>query len=103
MAATNRPEILDKALLRAGRFDRQIVVDKPDLTDRIAILKLHSKGMQLDNDVDLSTVAKRTPGFVGADLSNIANEAAIMAARGGRDSVSMADFEAAIDRVRAGP
>ncbi|PPD31602.1 MAG: cell division protein FtsH [Methylomonas sp.] len=103
MAATNRPEILDKALLRAGRFDRQIVVDKPDLTDRIAILKLHSKGMQLDNDVDLSTVAKRTPGFVGADLSNIANEAAIMAARGGRDSVSMADFEAAIDRVMAGP
>ena len=103
MAATNRPEILDKALLRAGRFDRQIVVDKPDLADRIAILKLHSKGMQLDIDVDLSTVAKRTPGFVGADLSNIANEAAIMAARAGRDSVNMTDFEAAIDRVMAGP
>jgi cell division protease FtsH len=103
MAATNRPEILDKALLRAGRFDRQIVVDKPDLTDRIAILKLHSKGMKLDSDIDLSTVAKRTPGFVGADLSNIANEAAIMAARSGRETVSMADFEAAIDRVMAGP
>ncbi|OAI14327.1 cell division protein FtsH [Methylomonas lenta] len=103
MAATNRPEILDKALLRAGRFDRQIVVDKPDLIDRIAILKLHSKAMQLDPDVDLDTVAKRTPGFVGADLSNIANEAAILAARGERDSVSMADFEAAIDRVMAGP
>lgn len=103
MAATNRPEILDKALLRAGRFDRQIVVDKPDLHDRIEILKLHSKAMQLDKDVDLTTVAKRTPGFVGADLSNIANEAAILAARGGRDTVTMADFEAAIDRVMAGP
>ncbi|AEG01650.1 ATP-dependent zinc metalloprotease FtsH [Methylomonas methanica] len=103
MAATNRPEILDKALLRAGRFDRQIVVDKPDLADRIAILKLHSKAMQLAIDVDLETVAKRTPGFVGADLSNIANEAAILAARGGRDSVNMGDFEAAIDRVMAGP
>ncbi|MGY6274899.1 ATP-dependent zinc metalloprotease FtsH [Methylomonas sp. MgM2] len=103
MAATNRPEILDKALLRAGRFDRQIVVEKPDLQDRIAILKLHSKGMQLAQDVDLATVAKRTPGFVGADLSNIANESAILAARGGRDTVGMADFEAAIDRVMAGP
>lgn len=103
MAATNRPEILDKALLRAGRFDRQIVVDKPDLHDRIEILQLHSKAMQLDKDVDLATVAKRTPGFVGADLSNIANEAAILAARGGRDTVTMADFEAAIDRVMAGP
>jgi cell division protease FtsH len=103
IAATNRPEILDKALLRAGRFDRQIVVDKPDLLDRIAILKLHSKSMQLAQDIDLTTVAKRTPGFVGADLSNIANEAAIMAARSGRDTVNMADFEAAIDRVMAGP
>lgn len=103
MAATNRPEILDKALLRAGRFDRQIVVDKPDLHDRIEILKLHSKAMQLDKDIDMATVAKRTPGFVGADLSNIANEAAIMAARGGRDTVTMGDFEAAIDRVMAGP
>ena len=103
MAATNRPEILDKALLRAGRFDRQIVVDKPDLTDRIAILKIHSKAMQLDKDVDLAVVAKRTPGFVGADLSNIANEAAILAARSGRNTVTMVDFEAAIDRIMAGP
>lgn len=103
MAATNRPEILDKALMRAGRFDRQIVVDKPDLHDRIEILKLHSKAMSLDKAVDLTTVAKRTPGFVGADLSNIANEAAILAARAGRDTVSMNDFEAAIDRVMAGP
>ncbi len=103
MAATNRPEILDKALLRAGRFDRQIVVDKPDLQDRIAILTLHCRGMQLDAGVDLATVARRTPGFVGADLSNIANEAAIMAARGDRTTVSMPDFEAAIDRVMAGP
>lgn len=103
MAATNRPEILDKALLRAGRFDRQIVVDKPDLHDRVEILKLHCKAMSLDKDVDITTVAKRTPGFVGADLSNIANEAAILAARGGRDSVNMSDFEAAIDRVMAGP
>ncbi|WP_150048944.1 ATP-dependent zinc metalloprotease FtsH [Methylomonas rhizoryzae] len=103
MAATNRPEILDKALLRAGRFDRQIVVDKPDLLDRMAILKLHSKAMQLAKDVDLATVAKRTPGFVGADLSNIANEAAILAARNEREQVTMADFEAAIDRILAGP
>jgi cell division protease FtsH len=103
MAATNRPEILDKALLRAGRFDRQIVVDKPDLQDRIAILKLHCKSMSLEENIDLSIVAKRTPGFVGADLSNIANEAAILAARSGRDTVTMVDFEAAIDRVMAGP
>ncbi|MGZ5001018.1 MAG: ATP-dependent metallopeptidase FtsH/Yme1/Tma family protein, partial [Methylomonas sp.] len=103
MAATNRPEILDKALLRAGRFDRQIVVDKPDLQDRIEILKLHSRAMKLDKNIDLATIAKRTPGFVGADLSNIANEAAILAARDGRNTVTMADFEAAIDRVMAGP
>lgn len=103
MAATNRPEILDKALLRAGRFDRQIVVDKPDLIDRVAILALHCQAMSLADDVDLRTVAQRTPGFVGADLSNIANEAAILAARGGRETVAMADFEAAIDRVMAGP
>ncbi|MGR8933369.1 MAG: ATP-dependent zinc metalloprotease FtsH [Gammaproteobacteria bacterium] len=103
MAATNRPEILDKALLRSGRFDRQIVVDKPDMVDRVAILKLHTQKMQLSKDADLSIVAKRTPGFVGADLSNIANEAAILAARVGRDTVTMEDFEEAIDRVMAGP
>jgi cell division protease FtsH len=103
MAATNRPEVLDKALLRAGRFDRQIVVDKPDLRDRTAILRLHTKGMTLGADVDLNVVAQRTPGFVGADLANIANEAAIRAVRHGHDVVTMPDFEEAIDRVIAGP
>jgi len=103
MAATNRPEILDKALLRAGRFDRQIVVDKPDLEARVAILEIHTKGMTLGPDVDLRVVAQRTPGFVGADLANIANEAAILAVRENHDAISMADYEAAIDRVIAGP
>jgi cell division protease FtsH len=103
MAATNRPEILDKALLRAGRFDRQIVVDKPDLTDREAILRLHTRGMKLAEDVDPRIIAQRTPGFVGADLANIANEAAIRALRHGHAAVNMADFEEAIDRVVAGP
>ena len=103
MAATNRPEILDKALLRAGRFDRQIVVDKPDLKDREEILQIHVRNLKLAKDVDLKVVAQRTPGFVGADLANIANEAAILAARKNRDAVTMSDFEAAIDRVIAGP
>jgi cell division protease FtsH len=103
MAATNRPEILDKALLRAGRFDRQIVVDKPDLEERILILKLHASKLKLADDVDLRVVAQRTPGFVGADLANIANEAAIHALRYNQNTITMADFEAAIDRVIAGP
>ncbi|MBS1213319.1 MAG: ftsH [Proteobacteria bacterium] len=103
MAATNRPEILDKALLRSGRFDRQIVVDKPGLEDRVEILKLHTKDMKLGTDINLRVVAQRTPGFVGADLANVANEAAIMAVRENRDSVAMVDFEAAIDRVLTGP
>lgn len=103
MAATNRPEILDKALLRAGRFDRQIIVDKPDLEARTAILALHTSKMKLADDVDLKVVAQRTPGFVGADLANIANEAAIRAVRKGHDAITMADFEEAIDRVIAGP
>jgi cell division protease FtsH len=103
MAATNRPEILDKALLRAGRFDRQIIVDKPDLEARLAILKLHTKGMKIAADVDLRVVAQRTPGFVGADLENIANEAAIGAVREKRTQITMVDFEAAIDRIIAGP
>ncbi|HFE39167.1 MAG TPA: ATP-dependent metallopeptidase FtsH/Yme1/Tma family protein [Gammaproteobacteria bacterium] len=103
MAATNRPEILDKALLRAGRFDRQIVVDKPDLEARLAILNLHTQKIKMADDVDLRVVAQRTPGFVGADLANIANEAAILAVRYEHDAVNMADFEAAIDRVIAGP
>ncbi|MGZ8136234.1 MAG: ATP-dependent zinc metalloprotease FtsH [Methylococcaceae bacterium] len=103
MAASNRPEVLDKALLRAGRFDRQIVVDKPDLQDRIEILKLHTRKMTLSENVDISVVAKRTPGLVGADLANIANEAAIIATRFDRNQVEMVDFESAIDRILAGP
>jgi len=103
MAATNRPEILDKALLRAGRFDRQILVDKPDLKEREAILKLHARKLRLADDVDFSVIAKRTPGFVGADLENICNEAAIHALRRKADKITMEDFEAAIDRVIAGP
>ncbi|MGM8226235.1 ATP-dependent zinc metalloprotease FtsH [Cellvibrio sp. ARAG 10.3] len=103
MAATNRPEILDKALLRAGRFDRQIVVDKPDLVAREKILRLHARKLILADDVDLNVVAQRTPGFVGADLANITNEAAILAVRHNHEAVTMADFEAAIDRVIAGP
>lgn len=103
MAATNRPEVLDKALLRSGRFDRQIVVDKPDLQDRVEILKLHTKALTLAKNIDLSIVARRTPGLVGADLANIANEAAIMATRVGHDKVEKEDFESAIDRILAGP
>ncbi len=103
MAATNRPEILDKALLRAGRFDRQIVVDKPDLQDRVKILQLHTRRMQLASDVDLDIIGRRTPGLVGADLSNIANEAAILAARNNQTEVTMDNFEDAIDRILAGP
>ncbi|RMG29592.1 MAG: ATP-dependent metallopeptidase FtsH/Yme1/Tma family protein [Gammaproteobacteria bacterium] len=103
MAATNRPEILDRALLRPGRFDRQIVVDKPDLEARLAILELHTRRMKLAPDVDLRVVAQRTPGFVGADLANIANEAAIRAVRKNHEAITMEDFEEAIDRVIAGP
>ncbi|PKM11541.1 MAG: cell division protein FtsH [Gammaproteobacteria bacterium HGW-Gammaproteobacteria-3] len=103
MAATNRPEILDKALLRAGRFDRQIVVDKPDLEDRIKILKLHTQKIQMATDVDLTVVGRRTPGLVGADLANITNEAAIIAVRVKHTQVQMDDFEAAIDRILTGP
>ena len=103
MAATNRPEILDKALLRSGRFDRQIVVDKPGLEDRHAILKLHTAQMPLGADVVLSVVAQRTPGLVGADLANIVNEAAIIAVRDNAADVGMRHFEAAIDRILAGP
>ena len=102
MAATNRPEILDQALLRPGRFDRQVVVDRPDLQGRIAILQVHASDVRLAGDVDLETVARRTPGFVGADLANVLNEAALLAAREDKDSVTMADVDAAIDRIVAG-
>ncbi len=103
MAATNRPEILDKALLRAGRFDRQIVVDRPDLEAREAILRIHARRLKLADDVDLRVVAQRTPGMVGADLANVCNEAAIRAVRKGHSAVTMEDFEEAIDRIIAGP
>ncbi|MCB1748266.1 MAG: ATP-dependent metallopeptidase FtsH/Yme1/Tma family protein [Gammaproteobacteria bacterium] len=103
MAATNRPEILDQALLRAGRFDRRIPVDKPDVVAREGILRLYAERMPLTADVELHVVALRTPGFVGADLENICNEAAMHALREGRERIGLADFEAAIDRVVAGP
>jgi cell division protease FtsH len=102
MAATNRPEVLDQALLRPGRFDRQVVVDKPDLRGREAILRLHARAVVLGPRVDLGVIAARTPGFAGADLANIVNEAALLAARKEKDAVDMADFEEAIDRVVAG-
>jgi cell division protease FtsH len=102
MAATNRPEILDPALLRPGRFDRHILVDRPDIVGREAILKVHVQGVKLAKEVDLKVIAARTPGFVGADLANIVNEAALLAARKNKDQVEMDDLEEAIDRVVAG-
>src|SRR4029453_10495615 len=102
MAATNRPEVLDQALLRPGRFDRQVVVDKPDLRGREAILRLHARSVVLAPGVDLGIIAARTPGFAGADLANIVNEGALLAARKEKKAVEMADFEEAIDRVVAG-
>ncbi|HZS33169.1 MAG TPA: ATP-dependent zinc metalloprotease FtsH [Methylomirabilota bacterium] len=102
MAATNRPEILDPALLRAGRFDRQVVVDKPDVRGREAILRVHVRHVRLAADVRLQVIAARTPGFAGADLANIVNEAALLAARKGKDAVQQSDLEEAIDRVVAG-
>lgn len=102
LAATNRPEILDPALLRPGRFDRHVVVDRPDIRGREAILKVHTRAMKLDKDVDLQVLAARTPGFVGADLANLANEAALLAARRRKKAVGMAELEEAIDRIIAG-
>ena len=102
LAATNRPEILDPALLRPGRFDRQVVIDRPDVNGREKILKVHTRSVRLAPGLDLSVVAARTPGFVGADLANIVNEAALRAARLGKDVVEMMDFDEAIDRVVAG-
>lgn len=102
MAATNRPEVLDPALLRPGRFDRQVVVDRPDLKGREEILKVHIKNVKLGSDVDLKVIAARTPGFVGADLANVVNEAALLSARRDKEYVTMAEFEEAIDRVIGG-
>jgi cell division protease FtsH len=103
IAATNRPDILDPALLRPGRFDRQITVDRPDLKGREAVLKVHARNKPLDEDVDLKTIAMRTPGFSGADLENLLNEAALVAARTDKKKVGMVDVDEAIDRVIAGP
>jgi cell division protease FtsH len=102
LAATNRPEILDPALLRPGRFDRQVVIDRPDLKGREKILEVHTRKVTLAPGLDLALVAGRTPGFVGADLANVVNEAALRAARQGKDAVEMTDFDEAIDRVVAG-
>jgi len=103
IAATNRPDILDPALLRPGRFDRQIAVDRPDLIGREGILEIHARGKPLDKDVNLKTIAKETPGFTGADLANIFNEASLLAARHNKKKISMFEVEDAIERVIAGP
>lgn len=103
IAATNRPDILDPALLRPGRFDRQVIVGKPDLRGRIAILKVHARNKPLTDDVDLSVIAKKTPGFTGADLSNLLNEGALLAARQNRKQITMADLEEASEKVSMGP
>ncbi|WP_107670124.1 ATP-dependent zinc metalloprotease FtsH3 [Cyanothece sp. BG0011] len=103
IAATNRPDVLDAALLRPGRFDRQVVVDRPDYAGRQEILKVHARGKTLSKDVDLDKIARRTPGFTGADLSNLLNEAAILAARRNLTEISMDEVNDAIDRVLAGP
>lgn len=103
IAATNRPDILDPALLRPGRFDRQVVVDRPDLRGRRAILDVHAKGKPVSEDVDMDTIARQTPGFTGADLANLINEAALLAARRDKELVEPSELEEAIDRVIAGP
>ncbi len=103
IAATNRPDVLDPALLRPGRFDRRVVLDQPDMRGREAIFTVHTRGKPLASDVDLSTLAQATPGFVGADIENVVNEAAILAARRGKKRISMQEFQEAIERVVAGP
>src|SRR5215207_5188388 len=102
IAGTNRPDILDPALLRPGRFDRHIAVDPPDLQGRRAILAVHAKGKPIDDRVDLNLLARRTPGFTGADLANVLNEAALLAARRGAKLIDSAALEAAVERVMAG-
>ncbi|MFM9099794.1 MAG: ATP-dependent zinc metalloprotease FtsH3, partial [Cyanobium sp.] len=103
VAATNRPDVLDAALMRPGRFDRQVVVDRPDYSGRLQILEVHARGKTLAKDVDLDKVARRTPGFTGADLSNLLNEAAILAARRQLTEIAMDEVNDAIERVMAGP
>ena len=103
IAATNRPDVLDPALLRPGRFDRQVVIDRPDIVGREAILKVHSRNIKLDKAADLSIISRHTPGFSGADLANLVNEAALLAARRNKDSVTMVELQESIERVMAGP
>src|SRR5690606_17809866 len=103
VAATNRPDILDLSLLRTGRFDRQITVDRPDLNGREAVLRVHARNKPLDETVDLKSIAMRTPGFSGADLENLLNEAALVAARRNKKKIDMLDVDEATDRVIAGP
>src|SRR6266516_14424 len=102
MAATNRPDVLDPALVRPGRFDRQVVVDRPDLKGREEILRVHARSVALDKTVELRVLASRTPGFTGADLANVVNEAALLAARREKNAVGMDELEEAIDRTVAG-
>ena len=102
MAATNRPDILDSALLRPGRFDRQVLIDKPDLNGRVEVLKVHVKKLKLSRSIDLRVLASQTPGFAGAELANLCNEAALIAARRGKKSVGMVDFQDSIEKVIAG-
>src|SRR5437762_2484943 len=103
VAATNRPEVLDRALLRPGRFDRQVVIDAPDLGGREAILRIHARGKPLAPDVDFRRVAQATPGLSGADLANVMNEAALLAARRGVRQIGQRDLEEAVEKVVAGP
>ena len=103
MAATNRPDILDPALLRPGRFDRQVVIDRPDLEGRKGILRVHARGKPMDPSAELDVIARRTPGFTGADLANVVNEGALLAARRGKTEITILELEEAIDRVVAGP
>jgi cell division protease FtsH len=103
VAATNRPDVLDPALLRPGRFDRQVILDRPDMKGRVAILKVHSKGKPLDKQISIEDLARQSPGFSGADLANLVNEGAILAARRNRKVITMTDFEEALERIVAGP
>jgi cell division protease FtsH len=103
IAATNRPDVLDPALLRPGRFDRQVVIDRPDIVGREGILKVHARSVKLDKDSDLNSIARQTPGFTGADLANLVNEAALLAARRNKEAVTMAELRESIERVMAGP
>jgi len=103
IAATNRPDILDPALLRPGRFDRRVILDNPDIRGRTAILDVHAKGKPIDKAIDLAEIAKQTPGFSGADLANLINEAALLAARGNQKAISFSNLTEAIDRVSMGP